>query len=629
MLSHLAGMADVEDEFLEDRGDSATQQRTDAKVFAWLSQPFKEAIAYFRKKVIIPTQRWDEFTAQNHDFAFTVAGLTKADLLEDVRWLVDKAISEGNDYETFKSQFRRLIGRKGWHPNDKRIYTILDTNSRRAYAAGRYEQATNPDMLQRRPYWVWKHRDSVVPRPNHLALDNKAIAANHPFWKVALPSCFPPETMVATPTGWRRIDSFSTGDLVIGGSGNIQPVDAVYKRWYSDKLIRVVTETSGELLSTPNHRILTLRGWIRAENLQIGDVLVQIGETSALNNTISNVNQVNLAFGNDLMTNPVQGVSASVNALNTQTQRWNVDINPSSKFVFGINNTKIVTCRKSQTMEVVDNDRLVFCGRSSRVHKTIRILNHCLMTISNSFLSNIFSKKRAINFEFFTHLSNRFRVLFVDTYPWVIAILLFLNKLFHFGSRNFSAFGVSNKLNPNFLACISSGDTVINQHPHYSSFVDPPKTSKFSNREILVDIPAAEGFTNGYPLDLFNSLDDFSSWALQNAILHKVIDLGCCCYSGYVYNLSVVRDESYCLPQSVVHNCAWGCRCTFFSANERLLERIGAQILNNPPDPKTIAEAGFQRAPGLDPESDRQDVLEQGLSRFSPDIAEQVRRTKE
>ncbi|MBN3946427.1 MAG: DUF1073 domain-containing protein [Nostoc sp. NMS7] len=186
MLAQLAGMADVGDELDEEMSDPT---RTDAKAPAWLSQPFKQAIAYFRKKVIIPTQRWDEFTAQNHDFAFTVSGLTRGDLLSDVRWLVDQAISKGNDLETFTSQFKRLVGRKGWKPSDKRIYTILDTNSRRAYAAGRYEQATSPDMLERRPYWVWKHRDSVIPRPNHLALDNKAIPANHPFWKVAFPSC--------------------------------------------------------------------------------------------------------------------------------------------------------------------------------------------------------------------------------------------------------------------------------------------------------------------------------------------------------------------------------------------------------------------------------------------------------
>lgn|GEM_PF-1878315 len=205
MLSQLAGMADVEDEGRSSQEEGRRQEnsdslppssfllppnfRDDAQVPIWLKLPFSEAIAYFRKKIIIPTQRWDEFTAQNHDFAFTVSGLQRADLLEDVRWLVDQAITQGNDIETFKDQFERLIGRKGWRPSDKRIYTILDTNSRRAYAAGRYEQATSPEMLQSRPYWVWKHRDSVVPRPNHLALDNKAIAASDPFWKVAFPMC--------------------------------------------------------------------------------------------------------------------------------------------------------------------------------------------------------------------------------------------------------------------------------------------------------------------------------------------------------------------------------------------------------------------------------------------------------
>lgn len=173
-------MLDVEE--LELREDSI-------KAPGWLSQPFSEAIAYFRKKITIPTQRWDEFTAQNHDFAFTVAGLTKADLLENVRSLVDTAIAEGSDIETFQNQFENLIKGKGWTASDKRIYTILDTNSRRAYAAGRYQQVTDPEVMEQRPFLVWKHRDSIVPRPNHLALDNKAIAASDPFWKVAFPMC--------------------------------------------------------------------------------------------------------------------------------------------------------------------------------------------------------------------------------------------------------------------------------------------------------------------------------------------------------------------------------------------------------------------------------------------------------
>ena len=41
---------------------------------------------------------------------------------------------------------------------------------------------TTPEMLDARPYWIFRHRDSVIPRPTHKALHNKAIRADHPFW---------------------------------------------------------------------------------------------------------------------------------------------------------------------------------------------------------------------------------------------------------------------------------------------------------------------------------------------------------------------------------------------------------------------------------------------------------------
>jgi len=184
-LSKLAGMSDTVDDG-DAEGDGG---REDAKYPSWFKLPFQQQIDYFRKKLVIPTQRWDDFTAEQHDIAFTISGLTRGDLLDDARWLVNKHIEDGADLDTFKRQFQRLIGRRGWRASDSRLYTILDTNLRRSYAAGRYQQATSPEILQSRPWWVWVHRDSVVPRPNHLALHNKAIPATHPFWKIATPSC--------------------------------------------------------------------------------------------------------------------------------------------------------------------------------------------------------------------------------------------------------------------------------------------------------------------------------------------------------------------------------------------------------------------------------------------------------
>lgn len=180
LISKLAGMLDTENDEIDFKADSIPE---------WFKQTFAEQLAYFRSKFTFTTKSWKDFRAEQYDVAFTISGLTRGDLLEDAKWLVDKAITKGDDIETFKRQFKRLIGRKGWQASDSRIYTILDTNSRRSYAAGRWQQAMKPEIMQRRPYLVWVHRDSVVPRPNHLALNNKAIRSDHPFWKVAFPAC--------------------------------------------------------------------------------------------------------------------------------------------------------------------------------------------------------------------------------------------------------------------------------------------------------------------------------------------------------------------------------------------------------------------------------------------------------
>lgn len=162
----------------------------------FLKLPFLEAIAYFQQKVAIPTTRWDELTAEEHDWAFTISKLTKADLLEDARKLIQEAIANGTDIETFKAQFKEQIVDKGWNPkplpagpSDYRTRIILETNVRRAHTAGRDEQSRSPEFIKRRPWRIWRHGDSRNPRPLHKALDNKAIRADDPFWEVATPSC--------------------------------------------------------------------------------------------------------------------------------------------------------------------------------------------------------------------------------------------------------------------------------------------------------------------------------------------------------------------------------------------------------------------------------------------------------
>ena len=45
--------------------------------------PFAEQIEFFRQKLNLPTEHWDDIMRETHDRAFVVAGAMKADLLDD------------------------------------------------------------------------------------------------------------------------------------------------------------------------------------------------------------------------------------------------------------------------------------------------------------------------------------------------------------------------------------------------------------------------------------------------------------------------------------------------------------------------------------------------------------------
>lgn len=186
LLAHLAGMDEATDDPVFD-----SLIRMDAPRPEWLRLPFKEAIAAFRKKLAIPTASYRKMAEGYHDWAFSISKMTKASLLKDAKWVIERGLEDGTGYDDLIKQWNKLIGRQGWRAGDSRIYTILDTNIRSAQTSGRAQQMYDPDLIDRRPYAIWRWRDSVQPRPNHRALHNTAIALKDPFWdKVRVPGGF-------------------------------------------------------------------------------------------------------------------------------------------------------------------------------------------------------------------------------------------------------------------------------------------------------------------------------------------------------------------------------------------------------------------------------------------------------
>ena len=160
----------------------------------WTQLPFTEAIDYFKDKTPIDTDSYIEGQGITQDVAFTVAK-AKGDLLTELKDAVGVAISNGQSVEAFQKVFGQIADRwsSDWLGNGNRAWRsqlIYESNLRTAYAAGRYKQMTEPAVLEKRPYWQWKHGGSRRPRPAHLALNGKVLSANDIFFSAGgFPPC--------------------------------------------------------------------------------------------------------------------------------------------------------------------------------------------------------------------------------------------------------------------------------------------------------------------------------------------------------------------------------------------------------------------------------------------------------
>ncbi len=163
--------------------------------------PFQEQVDFFRKKLNLPTEAWDDIWQEAHDRGFMVAGAQGADLLADLRTAVDEALSQGTGLEAFRKNFMAIVDKHGWtgwagEGSEAgvawRTKVIYQTNLATSYAAGRWKQLNDPEMLKILPYWQYKHSHSVMhPRPLHLAWDGLTLPPDHPFWQTHFP-----------PNGW-------------------------------------------------------------------------------------------------------------------------------------------------------------------------------------------------------------------------------------------------------------------------------------------------------------------------------------------------------------------------------------------------------------------------------------------
>jgi SPP1 gp7 family putative phage head morphogenesis protein len=164
--------------------------------------PPEKAIEYFESKGYKIGFRWQDVAAEAHAKAFTVAGVMKVDVLQDVRQALSDALKKGTTFEDFKKQISPVLERRGWlgrgmivddetgeiegkRLTPRRLDTIFRTNMQSAYMAGRYaEQMQQTDT---HPYWEYVAVLDSRTRPAHRALAGFVYRYDDPFWQTFYP----------------------------------------------------------------------------------------------------------------------------------------------------------------------------------------------------------------------------------------------------------------------------------------------------------------------------------------------------------------------------------------------------------------------------------------------------------
>lgn len=162
----------------------------------------EKAVAYFESKGYALNWDWWETWQEAHSKAFTVAKVTKMDILQDIRAAVGKSIKEGGTLAQFNRELEPKLKAAGWWGRQKvigpdgvektvtlgspwRLMNIRRTNIQTAYAAGRWQQfAENADN---RPYMEFVAVLDARTRPSHRAMDGKVFRIDDPIWDTHSP----------------------------------------------------------------------------------------------------------------------------------------------------------------------------------------------------------------------------------------------------------------------------------------------------------------------------------------------------------------------------------------------------------------------------------------------------------
>lgn len=160
-----------------------------------------EAIAYLKNKGFKLSFDYDELKKEAHHKAFTVAKVTRLDLLNDIHEAITKSLKDGTPFKQFQANLQPTLQKKGWwgeqdivnpatgevktvNINSKRLRNIYETNTRMAYNVAREEEM---DALPMSVYRMYVSELRSTTRASHAKMHGIIKHKDDPWWETNSP----------------------------------------------------------------------------------------------------------------------------------------------------------------------------------------------------------------------------------------------------------------------------------------------------------------------------------------------------------------------------------------------------------------------------------------------------------
>ncbi|HEG4440083.1 TPA: hypothetical protein SD634_003381 [Vibrio cholerae] len=206
----------------------------------------KEALNWFKRKGIKPGFDYRDVWKEEHNNAFTVAKMLNADLLVDVKTMVEQAIEEGQTFQQFREILKPLLVKSGWWGiqemvdpttgdskpvqlgSEGRLKTIYKTNMRTARAAGQWERIERTKRVM--PYLLYQLGPSMEHRLDHVKWKDLLLSVDDSWWASHMP-----------PNGWgckcwiRQVSKFEADKLIAEGKVSTSAPNGGTKQWVNKR----------------------------------------------------------------------------------------------------------------------------------------------------------------------------------------------------------------------------------------------------------------------------------------------------------------------------------------------------------------------------------------------------------